>query len=380
MIRPAQRYHGIAICLHWLMALLIFGMLLVGAYMVGLDDSDPLRYSLTQWHKSFGVVALLLIVWRILWRLTHSAPPMPSHLKSWEKDAANLTHIALYLVVLVIPMSGWIMVSASPLELPTLLFNKILWPHLPLFDTLPNKDGFALLFADVHTLAGYLLMLLLVAHIGAALRHHFVLRDGVMERMLPRTSDGTWVAGVRSTAVVILFGVVSLMLYGFSGGSPVPLEAGKNQVRFEFTVMDETQEGMFSESTVDMLIDPAIPTDNRLQATVNTAEVDTGNSQIDTTLISEDWFDSDNYPQAMFDSRKLLPLGENSYSVSGVLRIKDVAHELSFPVNLVDGDDKRIASGRFVINRLDFNLGRDSQPDDETVGYPVTITFKFEVR
>lgn len=380
MMDHPRRYNGTAICLHWVIAILILGMLVVGTYMVGLGESDPLRYSLTQWHKSFGVIALLLIAWRILWRFTHPAPALPDHTKPWEKQAAGVTHVALYLLIVAIPISGWIMVSASPLGLPTLLFNKIPWPHLPPFDRLPDKDEIALLFGKVHAIAGYLLMILLVAHIGAAMRHRFVLHDDVMQRMSPKAFDGRWIAGTRPTFGAILIIVGSLVLYGYSGSDSVPLAAGSSQVRFEFTVQNQAQEGSFSESTVEMLLDPDNLAASRLHSTVNMATLNTGNSQVDATLAGEDWFDSENHPQALFESRELVPLGENSYSTSGTLRIKGIARELSFPVILTNSDDKRVASGSFIVNRLDFNLGRDSQPDDETVGYPVTIKFEFEVQ
>ncbi len=348
--------------------------------MTGLDEPAPLRYSLTQWHKSFGVITLLLVVWRIFWRLSHPAPAMPEHLKPWEKRAAGLTHILLYLLIFVIPVSGWISVSASPLELPTLLFNKIPWPHLPPFDQLPEKGEISQLFGDVHVVATYLLIFLLCMHIAAAFRHRLLLNDGVMERMSPKTSDGRWLTGTRSTFGVILFVIGSLVLYGFSGSIPAPLIVGNSQVSFEFTLQNQVQEGVFTDSTVDMLINPNNSSANQLRSVVNTTAVSTGNSQIDSTLVSADWFDSDNYPQAFFDSHALISLGQNRYTAMGILRIKGIAQNISFPVTLIDSDDKRIASGNFIINRMDFNLGRNFQPGDETVGYPVTIKFNFEVR
>ena len=148
-----SRYHGVAIALHWIIAVLILALLALGNYFVRLDEADPLRYLLTQWHKSFGVVVLLLVVLRVLWRLTHRPPPLPDHLKPWEKRAADLAHLLLYLLILAIPLSGWIMVSASPLELPTLLFNGLEWPHLPPFESLPNKAAVSDWFAEVHEIA-----------------------------------------------------------------------------------------------------------------------------------------------------------------------------------------------------------------------------------
>lgn len=355
-------------------------MLVVGLYMTELSESDPFRYTLTQWHKSFGVITLLLITWRVFWRTTHPAPTPSENLRPWEKQLAGLNHVLLYAMILIIPVSGWIMVSASPLDLPTLVFNKIPWMHLPPFDSLPNKEEISQLFGRVHAISAKFLILLLAAHIGAVLRHRFVLHDGVMERMSPKAPDGRWVAGTRSTFGAILLIFSGLGLYSYIGSSQLPLtSAGKSQVHFEFTVQNQTQEGLFAESTVDMMIDRDSPTNNRLQATVYTSTVSTGNAQIDATLRDEDWFDPTNHPQAIFNSQRLAPLGEGSYSASGTLSIKGIVREYSFPVDLTDSGNMRVAQGSLTINRLDFKLGLDTQPDDVMVGYLVTIKFKFEV-
>jgi len=374
-----QRYHSISIGLHWLVAILVLAMLGIGLYMTELGTSDPLRYSLTQWHKSFGIVTMLLIVWRILWRLAYPAPALPEHLKGWEVRVAATSHVLLYLLMLIIPISGWVMVSASPLDLPTLVFNQFPWPHLPLLDALTNKEVVSQQFRDVHEAAAKLLMLLLAVHIGAALRHRFVLNDGITARMSPMTEGGHWLPGIRSTFGAFLLIVGSLVLYGYSESKPLPLAAGSSQVRFEFTLQNRIQIGSFLDSTVDMVIAGENPLANRLQSTVDTSTVKTGNSQIDGTLRSEDWFDSTHYPQAVFHSQKLTPTGDSSYLVSGILSIKGISQERTFPIDLAQSNGKPVARGSFTIDRLDFNLGRKTQPSDDTVGYHVTITFEFDV-
>ena len=375
-----QRYTGFAIGLHWVLAILIIGMLALGLFMVELGEADPLRFQLTQWHKSFGIIALILIVLRILWRVTHRPPALPAHMKSWEKLAAELTHIALYLVILLIPISGWIMVSASPLDLPTLLFNGIHWPHLPPFDTLPDKEAVSELFLNIHTLAGYALIALLLAHVGAALRHRFMLHDEVMSRMSPKAPDGGRMQGVVPVFVIVSFIILALITYGYSGSSSPPLAAGSSRVNFTFSVQGQTAEGTFPESTVELKIDNANPTVNSLNATVNTTTVSAGNSQVDSTLQGSDWFDVDNHPQAEFISTELLPVSGGSYSAAGTLRIRDITNEIAFPVNLETSESGQLALGQFTVDRRDFNLGMSSQPDDETVGFEVVVQFEFEVR
>ena len=116
-----------------------------------------------------------------------------------------------------------------------------------------------------------------------------------------------------------------------------------------------------------------------MRARVNTASVASGNSQIDSTLVGSDWFDVKNHPEASFESTAVLPDGEDRFQVSGNLQIRGITHELEFPLQLVTEDTRRMATGSFVIRRLDYGLGADSQPDDETVDLNVTVKFSFEL-
>lgn len=375
-----QRYNGIAIGFHWLIAFLIISMLATGNFMVSLEESDPMRFWLTQLHKSFGIVAMILIVCRYLWRLTHRPPGLPDHMKTWEVRAAGVSHALLYLLIILIPVSGWIMVSASPLDLPTVVFNAIQWPHFPPFDSMPNKADISSLFADIHKLAGWALIGLLFAHIGATLRHQFILRDDVAKRMSPRLPGGGWAAGVVPLTGVVVIVVAALIAFGYSGSGSAPLGAGESRVDFTFTLQNEETQGSFSESSVELLLDTNNPAGSSLNATVNTATVTTGTGQIDSTLLREDWFDVEAHPQASFTSREMTAAGENIYSVYGTLRIKGIAKDIEFPMELVSVENKRIATGSFAIDRLDFELGRDSQPEEDSLGYQVVVSFEFEVQ
>jgi cytochrome b561/polyisoprenoid-binding protein YceI len=376
----SKRYHGIAIALHWLIAVLIIGMLAIGKLMISLDESDPQRFDLTQWHKSFGIVILALMVLRLLWRLGHRPPRLPEHMKSWEVQVAGLTHVLLYLLIFLLPISGWIMVSASPLDLSTVLFNRIPFPHLPFFDSLASKAGISALFADIHELAGSALILLLLAHIGAALRHQYVLHDDIMTRMSPKPGGGQWATGFTPLIGVVVFVIAGLIINGYGINRSLPLAAGDSQVSFTFILQGNSTEGVFPESKVDLLLDIDNPNNSSLRAAVNTTGVTAGNSQIDSTLKGSDWFDINSFPQAIFESTQLLPTGEDQYSVSGTLQIRGISKELAFPMQLVFEETHKVAIGSFIINRLDFDLGKSSQPDDDTVGYGVEVSFKFEIQ
>src|SRR5690349_10263849 len=125
------RYGTVAVTLHWLIAIGIIGMLILGKYMADLPNSDPSKFDLIQLHKSFGISILTLSVLRVLWRLVNKVPPLPPHMPTWERYAAHASHFLLYFLIIFIPITGWMMVSASPLGIPTIFFGQFEIPHLP---------------------------------------------------------------------------------------------------------------------------------------------------------------------------------------------------------------------------------------------------------
>ena len=182
-----KRYGTVAMTLHWLIALGIIGMLILGKYMTDLADNDPARFDLIQLHKSFGITILGLSVLRVVWRLVNRVPPLPAHMPTWERWAANLSHFLLYFLILAIPLTGWAMVSASPLGIPTIWFGTFQIPHLPGLQGFTDQRGVEGTFKGAHELLGNLMIALLLLHVGAALKHHFYDRDDVLVRMLPFT-------------------------------------------------------------------------------------------------------------------------------------------------------------------------------------------------
>jgi len=177
-------YGRIAITFHWLMAALILGMLGFGLYLDSLPQSDPRLFQLYQLHKSVGFVVLALAALRLIWRLANPAPRLPAGMPVWERLAAHLGHIGLYGLIFAMPITGWLMVSASPWGIPTVVFNLLPVPHLPYPELLGPKDQAEVFFKLLHAYGAYLLMALIAVHIGAALKHHFIARDDTLRRMV----------------------------------------------------------------------------------------------------------------------------------------------------------------------------------------------------
>lgn len=187
----AERYGLVAIIFHWTIAFAILGMLLLGAVMVRVTPGSSQQFELYQLHKSVGITVLVLSILRLLWRLTHAAPALPTTLRPWEAGLARITHVGFYVLMLLLPFSGWMMVSASVWNFPTVIFGTFTLPHLPILSTLPDKKPVEDALKEVHEWLAIGLFALFLLHLAGASRHHFVLKDETIGRMLPWDGTGT---------------------------------------------------------------------------------------------------------------------------------------------------------------------------------------------
>ena len=186
---PSARYTSVAVVLHWLLALGILGLLAIGLAMTQLLLTPMMQFRLYQLHKSVGVTSLLLVILRLIWRLLHRPPPMPDTMPQFEKRAAESTHILLYFLMLGLPLSGWALVSASVFNIPTVLYGIIPWPNMPVLSSLSDKAPVEATLKTLHAYGAWLLLAVLALHLGAVLRHQFILRDDVLRRMSLRPSS-----------------------------------------------------------------------------------------------------------------------------------------------------------------------------------------------
>jgi len=186
------RYGSVAMTLHWLIALGVITNICLGLYFADLPKSDPNLFALVQTHKSIGLTILVLSVARVLWRLVNPVPPLPAGMNPALKWAAHATHFLLYFLILVIPFTGWLLVSASPLGLPTMYFGWFAWPDLPGFADMTRaaKHVYQHNFGAAHVFLAWSAIVLIPIHILGALYHHFLRRDDVLKRMFPGTRVG----------------------------------------------------------------------------------------------------------------------------------------------------------------------------------------------
>lgn len=190
MARPLTRYSIVAILLHWLIAALILFNLWLGLSVEGRHGAA--KINAFELHQSIGMTVLALSILRLGWRLANPPPPEAPGIAHWEKSVSGLVHGAFYVIMIGMPLTGWLMVSAGANGAHIALwrmgdFQGIAWPRLPLVAALPTARREAVQGASfaVHTYLSYGAYVLILLHITGALKHQIFDPNPVLPRMLP---------------------------------------------------------------------------------------------------------------------------------------------------------------------------------------------------
>ena len=182
-----QRYTRTAMALHWLIAILIIVNVTLALSADYLPD-DWVRPVINT-HKSIGITVLGLALMRLLWRATHRPPPLPADYPRWERIVAHVAHAALYVLIIALPLSGWLHDSAwkDAATHPMELFGIVPWPRIGwVMHAEPGlREQLHDRFGDLHTWAGYVLYGFFGLHVIGALKHQWMDRHPELQRMLP---------------------------------------------------------------------------------------------------------------------------------------------------------------------------------------------------
>jgi cytochrome b561/polyisoprenoid-binding protein YceI len=416
-MNPA-RYSAQAMALHWSIALL-----LVYNFALGQRSEDlprgPELFALFQFHKSIGITVLLLSLWR-LWIRLRTPRPAPVADLAWAKALSWAVHWGFYAVMIAIPLSGWVIVSTSKTQIPTLLFGAIPWPHLPLVGGALHEFA-----EEAHGLLADLMLVLLVLHLAGVIRHQFVVKDALVERMVPASRAGI---GLVAALVATLIASMALGRAGPIPGlaaapparpvqpveaaaavrpvaAPVPdatqtqdARAGEGdgeeregpvsrwavapggRVGFTATVNGETVTGRFDAWNADIVFDPERLDRSSIRATIDLASMASGDGQRDAMLGGEDFFATASGARATFRAGDIRSRGGDRYEARGTLTMKGVSRPVRLPFTLaIDGDRAR-ASGGARIDRRDFGIGTGQFSDTGTIGADVAIDIELSAR
>ena len=180
MLRNTRTAYGaVAIVLHWTIALLFLGQIVLGYLTQAVADNPRLQFDLYQWHKSFGFLILALALARLGWSLAGTHPLPLDGTPRREAVAARSVHLLLLTLTVAVPLAGWMIASTSPLQIPSFAFDLVVVPDLPF----ARSDAMEAFWSRVHAFLAYGAGLLALAHAGAAIHHHFIRADATLARM-----------------------------------------------------------------------------------------------------------------------------------------------------------------------------------------------------
>ncbi len=415
MVALKQRYSGIAILLHWALALLLLFQLGLGWALEDLPRAT--LFVAFQFHKSVGILILVLSLARLLVRLVVPRPSAEG--APALKLLAGVVHWGLYGVMILGPLTGWIIVSTARVKLPTLLFGTIPLPHLPL-GAAWNQPAEAL-----HGLIGWLLAGLFVLHVAGALRHH-LLRDDLIGRMMPAFVSRR--PALTIAVVVALAACVAAFLAGswhYRGhvevpapSQPLPVPGSTPEVPaaptpapeasaspepapspsasspdaaapvrswkvapggtlgFRTVYSGEAINGRFTRWTADIQFSPDDLAHSRIAVDVDLASVSSGDGERDDTLRGDDFFAVAAHPKARFTATRIRKQG-SGYLADGTLALAGATKPMAVNFTLkIDGDHAQ-ASGTATVKRLAFGVGKGQWSDPGTIPDAVAVTFRF---
>ena len=392
--------------LHWMLAALLVFQFALGLRLDTVAAGGA-KYTAYQFHKSIGITILLLSLARLGLRLTLQRPVELG--SSVQRLAAKLAHWAFYAVMILAPLSGWIIVSTAKLKVPTLLFDLVPWPNLPL------PAGFNEPAALTHTVLGWSLPALIALHVAAVI-YHLRQRDAVPARMIPAALPvaaglasgatllalGAWLGtggpipdlwGERPTSAVAVS--ASAPLPGPpaptpSTKSPLPSEPASDAAKAlscDWTVQPGSRLGFTTKYSAEPITGTFRTWQARISfcpedlphasiaATINLASADTHDASRDENLQGPSFFDAARFTQARFNASGFKLLTPGRYAASGTLSLHGVSRPVKLVFTLKLAGDNAEAQGSTTLDRLTFGVGSDEWAATDQIPGPVTVQF-----
>jgi cytochrome b561/polyisoprenoid-binding protein YceI len=421
-----DRYTGFAIALHWLIAIAVLCMIPLGWWMsdaVKDPTSQQAAYRAFQLHKSIGLTILGLTVVRLAWRLAHRPPPIPAQ-QAWERYVAVITHAAFYVLLIMIPYTGWLYVSTGwavstdqPLNVATSWFGLFHVPHLPVAELDADaRRTVAYSAIGAHGKLAWGVLVLVALHVGAALKHQLFDRDGVMHHMIPLLSAGQGDVAARPLTrrgaalcwLVAILLTFALQAFGWMTGHPpaakpkaaTPVAAASAPVAAEAAITPGTAtawtvdkakssiaftgaqsqapfKGRFDDWEAHVWFDPANLAGSKAMVLVKTASARTGDPTQEGSLGQAEWFDTATFPTARFEATSFKSLGADRYEAEGTLRIKSHAVPVKLPFTFRETGGVAHVEGALQLDRPAFDLGMASDPSaqwvSKAIGVQITV-------
>jgi cytochrome b561/polyisoprenoid-binding protein YceI len=357
-----KRWGTLTQLLHWTIVALIVTQFVLA---LSADDlpSGMRKLALLARHKSFGITILVLAAIRLAWRRLSPGPALPAGLKPWERVLAHVTHHGLYLLLFLTPLAGWAMSSAKNFHV-----SWFGWVQLP--DLIGPSDAAFRFLDGTHSALAWSLGALAVLHALAALRHHFMLHDDVLRRMLPFTRLG----------VAAAIGLAALAAPGGARAAQWSVDVAGSSMNFTFVQAGAKTTGRFGAYSARVQSPQKALEGGSLSVAIQVASLDTADKDRDSTLRGADLLDVARFATAEFQAAKLVPAGPGKLAATGTLRIRDVTRRVTLILGLRPGSDQAVwLTGSTTLHRLDYGVGQGEWKSTEWVADEVTVSWSLHL-
>lgn len=387
--------------MHWLTVLLILANLLMGWVAVRLPVS-PQKIDLFVWHKSLGIFTLLFVILRLGWLMFSCPPQAVSGFSDQHWRRAKLVHGVLYLGLILVPLSGWLLNSAA--NIPLIWFS--IWPSIPNW---PISSQWQETLAILHVYGFYSFFMLVALHVFFAIWHH-THKSELLGRFLPKgqfsriflvivpilmfaasgafywqkssSSDSLALAGQdRPNNMTVDKSNLEPALHIATDTTLLPLWASipeESQLTFEGTYEGSPFTGAFKVFTAEVAFDPNKLDQSYLKAEIKTHSVTTFNSDWDSSLPEEDWFATELFPTAYFVAKGFQKVN-NRFTTEGELTLKGIKKNVTFSFEWESqSSEKARLIGSAKVNRTDFGIGSGYWAEDDSIGFTVKIAVDTE--
>ncbi len=369
LLSTEARWGFIAKLFHWTMAVGLLGLCAFGFWMSDLPRG-PAMFKAYALHKSCGITLLALALARLAWRAVDRRPaelPAPG----WQKLAALGTHLALYALMLAVPLAGWAYNSAA--NFPLQWFGLVNLPAL-----VPASPLLKEFFHEAHELGAIALLVLTAVHVAAAWKHHLLDKDNTLRRMLPGGGAVLLVAaGALGLATWSVPRPASAAIHGKAPAAVEwRLDAARSKLTFSSTQQGATFSGRFNRYTPLIVFAPGALAASKWSVTIDVASNDSANAERDETMRTGEWFDVAHYPTASYTVRSFRAGNTAGFYVAqGELAIKGRSVQVPLPFRWTPSTDGKSATltGQVVLDRHAFELGTGDWADDAWVGRNVTV-------
>lgn len=382
-------YGAVARALHWLTALLILTAIPLGLVANGMayDSGEALaaKAQLFSLHKTVGIAAFAVALIRILWALTQTRPEPLHPDRVLETRVAEVVHWALYLALIIVPLSGWIHHAATD------GFAPILWPLGQDLPGVPTSESVAQLAAAMHWVFTKVLALSILLHIAGALKHVIIDKDATLARMTrgaqaPSRANGAAHAHWPALAALAVYVAGAGLAWSMASAkapatAPTVAEATpattgnwtvtEGTLGFAINQMGSEIQGSFANWSADIRFEEVVTEGSHgsVSVTIDTTSLTLGS--VTDQAKAADFFDVATHPTATFDAR-ILPT-ETGYLADGVLTLRGVTAPLQLPFDLLIAGNVATMTGTTQIDRRTFGMGA-TYGDEATVGFNATVT------